>query len=269
MCDEREGTPSRSRSDHRPLPLPLLSHANLRLLPNYITKATPVRSFFIWRQDILCASANVVHRQYSSWPFSTSENCKEFSASQASGHLSHYSISLLYRNLPNAVYCSPCSRYIRCHRANGFCTRSHVPKMLFSSAACPPWLSLSLSLIPAAAQRHAGMPSVSQTTVTGVSGPIGQNATPLPNITNPYVKQARPNGLNTEKPNMILFMPDQLRYDAVGAFGSKVAKTPNLDAFALESTRFTNVFVQASTCSQSRCSMFTGQYPHVYVCTSN
>ncbi|KAI7368511.1 hypothetical protein KC354_g2616 [Hortaea werneckii] len=43
---------------------------------------------------------------------------------------------------------------------------------------------------------------------------------------------------------MILFMPDQLRYDAVGAFGNEVR-------------------LSASTCSQSRCSMFTGQYPHV------
>lgn len=28
-------------------------------------------------------------------------------------------------------------------------------------------------------------------------------------------------------------------------------------------TRFTNCFAQASVCSQSRCSIFTGQYPHV------
>lgn len=44
---------------------------------------------------------------------------------------------------------------------------------------------------------------------------------------------------------------------------AQLAKTPNLDAFATEATRFTNTFVQHSTCSQSRCSMFTGQYPHV------
>ncbi|KAI7337405.1 hypothetical protein KC315_g2323 [Hortaea werneckii] len=62
---------------------------------------------------------------------------------------------------------------------------------------------------------------------------------------------------------MIMFMPDQLRYDAVGVFGNEIAKTPNIDAFAKEGTRFTNCFLQASTCSQSRCSMFTGQYPHV------
>lgn len=132
-------------------------------------------------------------------------------------------------------------------------------KMRSFSSTWPLWLG---SLAHAAAEQN-DTPTVSQSTVTGVAGPIGQNATPLPNITNPYVKPAKPNGLDTEQPNMILFMPDQLRYDAVGAFGSQVAKTPNIDAFAAEGTKFTNVFLQASTCSQSRCSMFTGQYPHV------
>ncbi|RMZ11572.1 hypothetical protein D0862_02903 [Hortaea werneckii] len=106
----------------------------------------------------------------------------------------------------------------------------------------------------------------SQTTVTGYAGPIGEAASVVndpPTPEHPYYVPAKPNGLEVEKPNMILFMPDQLRYDAVGAFGNEVAKTPNIDAFAKEGTRFTNCFLQASTCSQSRCSMFTGQYPHV------
>lgn len=102
-----------------------------------------------------------------------------------------------------------------------------------------------------------------RTTVTGYDGPIGENSTPLPLINNSYQEPLGPNGLQIDKPNMILFMPDQLRYDAVGVFGNDRIKTPNLDAFAKEATRFTNTFVQASTCSQSRCSMFTGQYPHV------
>ncbi|KAL1644722.1 hypothetical protein SLS58_004183 [Diplodia intermedia] len=58
-------------------------------------------------------------------------------------------------------------------------------------------------------------------------------------------------------------MPDQLRYDSVGIFGNDLVNTPNIDAFAREGTRFTNTYTQASVCSQSRCSIFTGQYPHV------
>lgn len=67
-----------------------------------------------------------------------------------------------------------------------------------------------------------------------------------------------------QRPNMIIFMPDQLRYDSLSVTNpSSPIRTPNLDAFAARGTRFTNCFVQASVCAQSRCSMFTGLYPHV------
>lgn len=59
-------------------------------------------------------------------------------------------------------------------------------------------------------------------------------------------------------------MPDQLRYDALGCTGNKHVQTPHIDAFAAtQATLFTNCFVQASVCAQSRCSIFTGNYPHV------
>ena len=64
------------------------------------------------------------------------------------------------------------------------------------------------------------------------------------------------------RPNIVLFMPDQLRADAVGCFGGN-AKTPNIDALAARGARFTNAFSQHSVCSPSRVSMFTGWYPHV------
>jgi arylsulfatase A-like enzyme len=64
------------------------------------------------------------------------------------------------------------------------------------------------------------------------------------------------------RPNLLLFMPDQLRADAVGAFGNDAAVTPNIDALANVGTRFDQAFGQHSVCSQSRISMFTGWYPH-------
>lgn len=66
-----------------------------------------------------------------------------------------------------------------------------------------------------------------------------------------------------ERPNLLLFMPDQLRADAVGAFGNPVVHTPNIDALAADGVRFANAYGQHSVCSQSRISMFTGWYPHV------
>lgn len=74
----------------------------------------------------------------------------------------------------------------------------------------------------------------------------------------------KPSGMKTSsKPNFIIFMPDQLRYDSLGCTGNPAVRTPHIDAFAREGTLFTNCFVQASVCAQSRCSIFTGNYPHV------
>ncbi|KAL4945412.1 hypothetical protein BDV06DRAFT_231016 [Aspergillus oleicola] len=66
------------------------------------------------------------------------------------------------------------------------------------------------------------------------------------------------------RPNYVIFMPDQLRYDSLGCTrdGNEV-RTPGIDAFRRRAILFTNCFTQASVCSQSRCSMFTGCYPHV------
>ncbi|RBR26091.1 uncharacterized protein FIESC28_01119 [Fusarium coffeatum] len=68
-----------------------------------------------------------------------------------------------------------------------------------------------------------------------------------------------------DRPNYVIFMPDQLRYDSLGCTTGPDSeiKTPNIDAFAARGSIFTNCFTQASVCSQSRCSMFTGTYPHV------
>ncbi len=65
------------------------------------------------------------------------------------------------------------------------------------------------------------------------------------------------------RPNLLLFMPDQLRADAVGAFGNEVVQTPAIDALATDGVRFDQAYAQHSVCSQSRISMFTGWYPHV------
>lgn len=63
---------------------------------------------------------------------------------------------------------------------------------------------------------------------------------------------------------MVLFMPDQLRADAVGCFGSPVAKTPHLDALAARGVRFDNAWSQHPVCGPSRVSIMTGWYPHVH-----
>lgn len=65
------------------------------------------------------------------------------------------------------------------------------------------------------------------------------------------------------RPNFVIVVADQLRADALGAFGRIDARTPELDALAARGTTFTNAFVQHSVCSPSRVSFLTGWYPHV------
>lgn len=64
------------------------------------------------------------------------------------------------------------------------------------------------------------------------------------------------------RPNVVIFMADQLRADAVGCFGNPQAHTPAIDALAARGTRFDDAFVQHPVCGPSRVSFMTGWYPH-------
>ena len=66
-----------------------------------------------------------------------------------------------------------------------------------------------------------------------------------------------------KRPNFVVFMPDQLRADAVGCFGNPVAKTPHIDALAERGVRFSDAWAQHPVCGPSRVSLLTGWYPHV------
>ncbi|WP_433171942.1 sulfatase-like hydrolase/transferase [Actinoallomurus sp. CA-150999] len=69
--------------------------------------------------------------------------------------------------------------------------------------------------------------------------------------------------MSAGRPNVVVFVPDQLRADAVGAFGNPHVRTPNIDRLAARGARCTNAFVQHPVCSPSRASFLTGWYPHV------
>src|SRR5687768_13523574 len=63
-----------------------------------------------------------------------------------------------------------------------------------------------------------------------------------------------------EQPNLIVFNVDDLGYADVGAFGSKLNRTPNVDRLAAEGMKLT-CFYAAPVCSPSRSAMMTGCYP--------
>ena len=60
--------------------------------------------------------------------------------------------------------------------------------------------------------------------------------------------------------NILLLHADDWRHDTLGCAGNPVVKTPNLDRFAAESTRFTHACVTTSICGVSRASLLTGQW---------
>jgi arylsulfatase A-like enzyme len=63
-----------------------------------------------------------------------------------------------------------------------------------------------------------------------------------------------------EKPNIIWIVADDLGYGDLGAFGSEVAVTPNIDRLAADGTLYSNAHVTAAICSPSRAGMLTGRH---------
>ena len=65
-----------------------------------------------------------------------------------------------------------------------------------------------------------------------------------------------------QRKNILFIMVDQQRHDTLSCLGHPVVQTPNLDAFARESSLFTNNHCVSPLCIPSRVSLFSGQYPH-------
>ncbi len=62
------------------------------------------------------------------------------------------------------------------------------------------------------------------------------------------------------KPNIIIFLTDDQRWDALGCAGNTIIQTPHLDRLAQKGVRFENTFVTSPICAASRASIFTGTY---------
>lgn len=62
------------------------------------------------------------------------------------------------------------------------------------------------------------------------------------------------------KPNVIVILVDDLRYDEFGAGGHPYMKTPQVDRLAAEGALFERAFHTTPICSPNRASIVTGQY---------
>lgn len=67
------------------------------------------------------------------------------------------------------------------------------------------------------------------------------------------------NGAEAARPNVVLFLVDDMGWLDCGAYGSKYYDTPNIDRFASQATRFTNAY-SCPLCSPTRATILSGQY---------
>ncbi|UIR55542.1 sulfatase [Sphingobacterium sp. SRCM116780] len=65
-----------------------------------------------------------------------------------------------------------------------------------------------------------------------------------------------------KKPNMVIIISDDHAYQAIGAYGSQFAHTPNIDKIASTGVRMDRAYVTNSICSPSRATLLTGKYSH-------
>jgi len=66
----------------------------------------------------------------------------------------------------------------------------------------------------------------------------------------------------SQRPNILIIYPDQMRADAMSCAGNPVIRTPHIDRLALEGVRFTQAYTAFPLCCPFRASLFTGRYPH-------
>ncbi len=73
----------------------------------------------------------------------------------------------------------------------------------------------------------------------------------------------------TKRPNVVVIITDDQRWDCLGCAGHPLLKTPHIDALAAGGVRFANAFCTTALCSPSRASILSGLYAHSHGVTNN
>jgi N-acetylglucosamine-6-sulfatase len=65
-----------------------------------------------------------------------------------------------------------------------------------------------------------------------------------------------------KRPNIVVVLVDDLRWDEIGCAGHPFVRTPNIDRIASEGVRFRNAFCTTPLCSPVRACLLTGLHTH-------
>ena len=85
-----------------------------------------------------------------------------------------------------------------------------------------------------------------------------------------FALSAKSNTPNTpDRPNIIFIYADDHAQAAIGAYGSVINETPNIDALASQGMRFAQSFVANSICGPARATILTGLHSHANGRTTN
>ena len=65
-----------------------------------------------------------------------------------------------------------------------------------------------------------------------------------------------------ERPNILIFLCDQLRIDLLSCYRETLVRTPHIAALAKDACLFERAYTPLALCSPARASLLTGLYPH-------
>jgi len=67
-------------------------------------------------------------------------------------------------------------------------------------------------------------------------------------------------GCSQQKPNIIIFLADDLGYGDLGSYGCTDIRTPNIDKLAAQGVSFTNFYANGPECTPTRTALLSGYY---------
>ena len=66
---------------------------------------------------------------------------------------------------------------------------------------------------------------------------------------------------DTERPNIVVFVADDMGWGDSSTYGHPLIQSPNLDKLAAQGVKFTQCYSAAGVCSPSRSAILTGRTP--------